>query len=69
MTVHRNNNSPQKERNLELEWYEYLLRNEQRRPAPLKERTSKNNYGYYLLFGVIFLLLCYIGSFFIKGLW
>ena len=62
---HRNNSTPQKERNLELEWYEYLLRDEQRRPAIPKGNTSKNNYGLFLLFGVIFLLLCYIGSFFV----
>ena len=65
MTVHRNNNSPQKERNIELEWYEYLLREDHKTPAVPKGDTSKNNSGYFLLFGVIFLLLCYIGSFFI----
>lgn len=75
--------SPQETKNLELEWYEYLLPrserdsdlgflnrgDEQRKPALPKGKTSKNNSGYFFLFGVIFLLLCYIASFFTKGLW
>lgn len=66
---HPSKYSPQAEKNLELEWYEYLLRDSQRKPALPKGKTSKNNSGYFFLFGVIFLLLCYIASFFTKGLW
>jgi hypothetical protein len=60
--------TPQETRNLELEWYEYLLRGEQRiqAPAPRRTWTSKKYTGYILLFGVILLLLWYIASFFIK---
>lgn len=60
--------TPQETKNLELDWYEYLLRDNQRKYYPPAKRltsTSNNNYGYVLLFGVIFMLLCYIASFFI----
>jgi hypothetical protein len=63
--------TPQETRNLELEWYEYLLRGEQRIQAPAKRQISifKKYNGYFLLFGVILLLLWYIASFFFPGLW
>ena len=51
-------NTPHSTKNIELEWYEYLLREDHRTPRPPQMETSNNNNVYFL----VFLLILGFGS-------
>ena len=51
-------NNPQSTKNIELEWWEYLLREDHAVPRPPQMETSNNNNVYFL----VFLLLLGFGS-------
>ncbi len=50
--------SPHSTKDIELEWYEYLLREDHRAPRPPQMETSNNNNVYFL----VFLLILGFGS-------
>lgn len=43
-------NTPHSTKDIELEWYEYLLREDHARPRPPQMETSNNNNVYFLVF-------------------